>query len=139
MVKSGDTSEPSCAEWALVLCVPPSTGATARVQMPHQHKILCRHCPHERVIQKSDSNRALTRQSTADGETKPTSLSMSGDQDQFVYNGERMKEPTSIGLSLGGCDDLYRYFCTSAMDSMNQPSIHMMMPRMSLAVPKDGG
>ena len=40
MVKSGETRAPSCAERAAALTVPLTLGATARVQIPHQHMIL---------------------------------------------------------------------------------------------------
>ena len=40
MVKRGETSAPSWAERAEELTDPLTLGATARVQMPHQHIIL---------------------------------------------------------------------------------------------------
>ena len=101
IVKSGETRAPSCAERAAALTVPLTLGATARVQIPHQHMILDVDVS---ALDSHKNNLRLTRQSREGGATKPRvqPARRSEPVDPLGIH----KERTSIGLSFGAPADL---------------------------------
>ncbi len=144
IVNKGETSEPSRADRAAELWVPPSAGAIESVQMPHQQRIL-REC--DPISNPSSTAPEMTCQPThspkyggwRDHAHKPTCAYSEGTVSIYAVRGlDIEKTLTSMGCSLGGRVDLYRNFCRSATDSISQPMTQMMTPRMSLAWPKLG-